>query len=436
MPAKPPKKELVTSVKGMHDIIFEDVHYLERVIKEVRRTAEFYGFSPIMTPHLEKAELFSRPLGETSDVVEKQMYNLRTRGGDRLTLRPEETAPAMRAYFEHGMQSMPQPVKLFYSGSFFRHESPQASRFREFRQAGLEIIGDEDAINDAVVVRIFVSSIQALGIRDVVVNINSLGDKTCRPAFRKELLTYYKKHFNDLCKDCKRRFKENPLRLLDCKEPACQVIKKDAPQMMDFLCEACKKHFGEVLEYLDEMGIAYFLDIHLVRGFDYYGRTVFEIFTDKASPEIEMAGIALASGGRYDDLAELLGARRVPGVGGALGVERVAELMKKRNIKPRPEVKPKMFLIQLGPAAKKKSLVLMEELRKIGVPIAHSISKDSLRSQLNIVSKLRIPLALILGQKEALDGTVGVRNMDSGIQETLPFDKFIGTIKARLKEFS
>jgi len=425
---------MATSVKGMHDLLPDDFYFYDRVIKETKRAAEFYGFFPIATPHLEKTELFERPLGEESDVVEKQMYNLRTRGGDRLTLRPEGTAPIMRAYIEHGMQSLPQPVKLFYGGSFFRHESPQAGRYREFRQAGVEIIGDDDAINDAVVIRVLVSALQALGIKDIIVHINSIGDKICRPSYRKELLAHYRKHFNVLCKDCKRRYKENPLRILDCKETSCVELKKNAPQMVDYLCEFCKKHFSEVLEYLDEIGVPYFLDSHLVRGFDYYGRTVFEIFTEKKDGE--ELGVAIGAGGRYDELGEYMGVRKIPAVGGALGVDRIADLMKKRGIKPRAEIKPRLFLIQLGPAARKKSLVLMEELRKIGVPIGQSLSKDSLRSQLNIVLKLEIPLAVIIGQKEALDGTIALRNMDTGIQETLPFDKFIGTIKSRLKEFS
>src|SRR3989344_1082129 len=254
------KKDVVVSVKGMHDLLPDDYVYVERITKEARRTADFYGFSAISTPHLEKTELFVRPLGESSDVVEKQMYNLRTRGGDRLTLRPEGTAPLMRAYFEHGMVSLPQPVKLVYGGSFFRHESPQAGRFREFRQVGFEVIGDEDSINDALVIRVMVSSLLALGLRDVTVNINTLGDKVCRPTFRKELLAYYRKHYEKLCKDCKRRFKENPLRLLDCKEESCQEFKTKAPQMLEYVCDECKTHFKEVLEFMDALEIPYRLN--------------------------------------------------------------------------------------------------------------------------------------------------------------------------------
>ncbi|KKU53045.1 MAG: histidine--tRNA ligase [Candidatus Ryanbacteria bacterium RIFCSPHIGHO2_12_FULL_47_12b] len=422
-----------TSVKGMHDVLPEDFTYLERVIKEAKRVSEFYGCSQIATPHLEKTELFVRPLGDTSDVVEKQMYNLRTRGGDRLSLRPEATVSVMRAYHENGMQSLPQPVKLFSAGAFFRHENPQAGRFREFHQANIEIIGDDDAISDALVIRIFVSTLQSLGLKDIIININTLGDKQDRVVYRKELVAYYRKHIDMLCKDCKRRIKENPLRLLDCKVPGCGALKDGAPPMVDYLGEFSKKHFAEVLEYLDEISIPYFLDSHLVRGLDYYGRTIFEVFPSDADGENPPA---LGGGGRYDDLSEMMWGKRVPAVGSAMGVERVVDLMKKKGLKPRSDTKPKIFLIQLGPAAKKKSLILLEELRKIGVPIAQSLSKDSLRSQLNIVHKLGIPVAVILGQKEALDGTVGVRNMETGVQETLPFEKFIGTIKARLKEFS
>jgi len=428
-----PKKDMVTSVKGMHDILPEDFAYHSHIIKEARRIAEFYGFQPMATPHLEKTELFSHPLGDTSDVVEKQMYNLRTRGGDHLSLRPEATAPAMRAYFENGMQSWPQPVRMFIAGAFFRHESPQAGRTREFHQVDFEIIGDDDAINDALAIRLCVSTLQSLGLKDMMVNINTLGDRQDRAPYRKELVNYFKRHIEKLCKDCKRRLKENPLRVLDCKVPGCVALKENAPVLVDYLSESSKKHFQEVLEYLDEIGIPYFLDSHLVRGFDYYGRTIFEIFSSEST---EGQQSALGGGGRYDELASLLGAKSTPAVGAALGVERIAALMKQKGLKPRSDQKPKIFLIQLGPAAKKKSLILMEELRKIGVPIAQSLSKDSLRSQLNIVSKLNVPVAIILGQKEALDGTVGLRNMATGVQETLSFDKFIGTIKARLKEFS
>src|SRR3989344_5456151 len=278
---KKTKKEMVRSPKGIHDMLYGDIRYMEKFLDKARAVAEFYGFLPIEIPHLEHTELFSRPLGETSEVVEKQMYSFRTRGGDSLTLRPEGTASVMRAYQENGMSSWPQPVKLYYHGSFFRHENPQRGRFREFRQFGIEVLGEPDAIIDALVIKIFYLILTELGFKNILVHINSIGDKECRPTYKKELANYYKKKFNYLCKDCKIRFKDNPLRMLDCKEPSCIELRTRAPQMIEHLCDPCKAHLTSVLEFLDEGQIGYVLDNYLVRGFDYYGRTVFEIFLEE-----------------------------------------------------------------------------------------------------------------------------------------------------------
>lgn len=426
----------------MHDVMSGDLKYMEKIIEKGREIAEFYGFSQIATPHLEHAELFLRPLGETSDVVEKQMYTLRTRGGDFLALRPEGTAPAVRAYFEHGMGSLPQPVKLYYEGSFFRHETPQKGRFREFRQFGIEILGSGDAVLDAVAIKVLYLILSEIGIKNVIVKINSIGDNECRPAYKKELTNFYKKKFNYLCKDCKRRFKENPLRMLDCKEPECIEIKSQAPQMMDHLCENCKNHFKGVLEFLDEGQIPYLLDNYLVRGFDYYGRTVFEIFIEnqekekdeKSANEKEKneAQIALGGGGRYDDLGAILGGKALPAVGWSLGLERIVHEMKKLEIIPKSS-QIKVFLIHIGPAAKKRAFTLMEELRKADVPVGESISRDNLKTQLNIAAKIGARLALILGQKEAMDGTIMIRDMAEGMQETMLQSKLVEKIKAKLK---
>ena len=234
--AKTSKKEIVKSPKGMHDILHEDFKIYERIIDKCKEISEFYGFLPIATPHLENTELFLRPLGETSDVVEKEIYTLRTKGGDSLTLRPEGTASVMRSYAENGMVSWPHPVKLYYYGSFFRHENPQKGRLREFRQFGLEVLGEVDPIIDATAIKIPYIILSELGFKDILVHINSIGDKNCRPNYKKELINFYKKKFNYICKDCKKRFKENPLRLLDCKEESCVEIKSQAPPMVNILC--------------------------------------------------------------------------------------------------------------------------------------------------------------------------------------------------------
>lgn len=445
---------MIQSPKGMHDMLFSDIRYLEKILERAREISEFYGFLPIQTPHLEQAELFLRPLGETSEVVEKEMYTLRTKGGDFLALRPEGTAPAVRAYFENGMVSWPQPVKLYYEGSFFRHEKPQRGRFREFRQFGPEILGGDDPVLDALIIKICFLILKELGFKNIMVNINSIGDKECRPAYKKELVNYYRKKFNYLCKDCKRKLKDNPLRLLDCKEPGCVELKAQAPQMIEHLCEGCKTHFKSVLEFLDEGQIPYLLDNYLVRGFDYYGRTVFEIFLEEPARPARLpidgqadgenkktdggpeaaAKIALAGGGRYDELAPILGAKPLPAVGASLGLERLIHEMKRLGIAPKSHPENKVFLIHIGPAAKKRSFNLMEELRKEGIPVGESISRDNLKNQLNIASKTGAKLALILGQKEAMDGTILIRYMDEGTQEAVLQSKLVEKIKAGLKK--
>ena len=451
MPKKT-KKEIVHSPKGMHDMLNGDIRYLEAITEKATEISEFYGFLPIQTPHLEHAELFLRPLGETSEVVEKQMYTFRTKGGDLLALRPEATASVMRAYNENGMVSWPHPVKLYYNGSFFRHEKPQRGRFREFRQFGVETLGETDPVIDAIVIKIFYLTLKELGFENILMHINSLGDKECRPYYKKELTNYYKKKFNYLCKDCKRRLKENPLRLLDCKEESCVELRSKAPQMIEHLCEACKTHFKGVLEFLDEGQIPYVLDNYLVRGFDYYGRTVFEIFLENpesaaakkenaASENIQngnnnerAAQIALGGGGRYDELMSILGGKALPAVGGAFGLERIIFEMKRLGLPAKKITQPRAFLIQIGPAAQKKGYNLMEELREAGIPAGESLSRDNLKTQLNIATKIGARLALIIGQKEAMEGSVIVRNMEEGTQEVVMQNKLMEKIKLLLKK--
>lgn len=447
----------------MRDILPHDLLYWKAVEAKAEDIARSYGFKPMRTPHAEKAELFGLTLGETSDIVEKQMYTFKTRGGDALVLRPEGTVPMMRAYFEHGMHTWPQPVMLYYMGSFFRHENPQRGRFREFGQFGAEIIGEESGAADAYVIRVFALILQELGFKKFTVHMNTLGDKECRGEFRKELVSYYRRKVNSICKDCKRRLKENPLRLLDCKNPMCIEVRHDAPQMMSYACAGCRAHFKMILEFLDDFEIPYKIEPHLVRGLDYYSRTVFEIFADAhakeekkeeapAQPAVDgvtppipievekekkeekdAAPIALGSGGRYDGLAEALGDRKIAGVGGALGLDRIVDELKERKIVPFKEKAPALFLVQIGAQAKRKSLVLFEQLRKSRFSVAQSFSKDNLRAQLELANKVGAAYALIIGQKEALDGTVIVRDMGSGTQESVYQKKVLDHLKKKMK---
>ena len=444
------KRELLKTPRGTRDLLESELSVVRKIQKTAQEFSSYYGFQEIQTPHFEHAELFGASLGESTDVVEKQTYTFRTRGGDALVLRPEGTVPAVRAYFEHGLGSWPQPVMLYYSGSFFRHESPQKGRFREFNQFGLEILGEELAVAEATIIRVCSLIFKELGI-ETSLELNTLGDKECRPTWKKELVAFYRKHFEKLCKDCKRRFKENPLRLLDCKEPSCQEFKAKAPQMLEYVCEECKAHFKEVLEFMDSLELPYRLNPQLVRGFDYYTRTVFEfVTTGKTEAEGETGGPAspsasqggkrgeLGGGGRYDYLAQVLAGKDLAAAGAALGIDRIAELVSSRpEEKDRAQLlkteRPQVFLIQLGMAAKRKILSLMEDFRKARIPLAQSLSKDSLRGQLRLASKLGVEFSLIMGQKEALEGTIIIRNMDSGMQETLPVAKALERLKLKFK---
>ncbi len=431
---------LIQSPKGMHDILPEDYELYQKVYEKAEEISEYYGFSPIQTPHLERTELFGASLGETSDIIEKQMYTLRTTGGNHLALRPEGTVGVMRAYLEHGMHTLPQPVMLRYKGSFFRHERPQKGRYREFQQFGLEIINEEKASAEAIVIKILTLTLEELGAGPIIVRINSLGDKDCKAGYRKDLLSYYRKKINGLCKSCQKRYKTNPLRLLDCKEEGCAEIKKEAPQMINYLCNPCKQHFKEVLEFLDSSGIPYFLDTYLVRGLDYYSRTVFEIFKDskkkqegEAENEVEETQIALGGGGRYDYLAKMLSRKDFPAIGGGLGVDRVVQLLKEKDAKAKTNKTPKVFFVQLGSAAKHKSLDIMEKFRKTHLSVAQSMGKDSLKGQMKIADKLNVPYALIMGQKEVMEESIIIHDMNSRAQETVSVDKVVEIIKQKIK---
>ncbi|MFA6376598.1 MAG: histidine--tRNA ligase [Candidatus Paceibacterota bacterium] len=419
------------SVTGMHDILPEDQKYYEKVYETAKEIAGFYNFSRIETPILEDGELFVKGTGATTDIVQKQMYSLKTRGGDLLTLRPEGTPSAVRSYLEHGMANWPQPVRLWYYGQFFRYEKPQAGRFRQFWQLGFEVIGEKGAIIDAQIIQIYYNILKELGLENIAIEINSIGDMMCRPYYRKTLASYLRSRESALCPDCKRRIKENPLRILDCKEEKCQAVKSQAPQVVDHLCEECKSHFKEVLEYLEEIGLPYRLNPYLVRGLDYYTRTVFEIFQDGKDGQGQ---IALGGGGRYDGLIKMLGGKDTPAVGGGLGVDRIVLAMKAADIKVGEEKQAKVFLAQLGGLGKKKSLKLFEEMRQAGISAGESFDRDSLKSQLKIADKYGAKFTLLLGQKEALEGTIILRDMETGKQESLKMENVVAEIKKRFKK--
>ena len=406
----------------------EEYYNFQGFFEKAQEIAVYYGFKPIDTPMLEYEEIFTSSIGEGTDIIDKEMYTLKTKGGDHLALRPEHTAPLVRAYVEHGMQALPQPVMFYQYGPNFRHDKPQRGRYRQFWQFDVDALGSDKSIMDAMMIKVGISILEEAGATNLLIDINSIGDKECRSGYIKELTSYYRKRISSLSGIDRERLKTNPLRVLDSKDPKTKEINEQAPDSVSFLCHACKKHFKEVLEYLEEMEIPYNINKNLVRGFSYYTRTVFEIIETDGNED--GAPLTLAGGGRYDYLARQIGGKKdVPAVGFSLGVDRIVESKWYKKLLPRILKKPKMYFIQLGSEAKLKSLNIIEILRKAHIPIAQSLSKDSLGSQLAIAEKLNIPYALIFGVKEALENSVIVRDMGNRSQDTVKLNKLLEYLK-------
>lgn len=427
---QPTEEFILRTPKGMHDVLPSEQPYWDRINKVIRSVAELYGFGEIRTPILEFALLFQKTAGQATDLIEKEMYLLKTRGGDLLALRPEGTAPVARAYLEHKLGRVAQPQKLYYLGPMFRHENPQLGRYRELTQVGFEILGGaNDALYDAQIIAIFRRILAELKIKNVKLKINSIGCRSCRPQYLRLLQNYYSYYEKEICADCSRRLKVNPFRLLDCNKEACKEIKEEAPNILDKLCSACSRHLKDVLEYLDEIGIAYELDNYLVRGLDYYNRTVFEFFAEEEKNNVG----ALLGGGRYDYLIEFLGGKSTPAVGGAAGIERLIVVMKSQEIVFPQKSSKKIFVAHVGGLAKKKAFTLIERLRQeCNVAISEMLSKDSLKAQLKVADRESASLALILGQKEIYEENVIIRDLQSGLQETVPLSNIVEEIKKRL----
>ncbi len=424
--------EKFSRLRGMKDIFFEDARYWEAAINKASDLALEYGFKNIQVPILENYELYRRSSGEGSDVVSKEMYSFVDKNGDKVALRPEITPGLARAYIENGMLSLRQPVKMFTCGPIFRHEKPQAGRYRQAHQFDFEIFGENSPVADVLLMLIANNIFNELKI-PVVFEVNSIGCKQCRADYVKKLVAYYKERGNrsKLCNDCKKRLDKNPLRLLDCKEPSCCQLKEDAPPIVDFLCEDCKKNLTRVLEYLDEMSIPYDLNLSLVRGLDYYNGIVFEIFP-KEDENGGKGDMALGAGGRYDGLVEFLGGRPTPACGFAIGLERAVMKMKTVGLSKEEEKKDLVFVAQLGDVARRKAMNLFEELRRSGFCVAQAFTHDSLKSQLEEANLSGARMALIIGQKEINDKTVMFRDMESGNQEVVDYRKVKTELERRL----
>lgn len=426
-------KQDIQAPKGMRDIMGDEYYKFQGLFEKAQEVAEYYGFKPLETPILEFEETFTTGIGEGTDVVDKEMYSFKTKGGDHVAMRPELTAGAMRSYIENGMQAQPQPVLLYHSGPVFRHDKPQKGRYRQFYGFDLDAYGSEKSIVDALIIRTTCTILEEAGAQNLSVDINSIGDKECRSKYIKELTTYYKKNIKDLSALDKERLVKNPLRVLDSKDPKTIEINANAPDAVSHLCPACKKHFKEVLGYLEEMNIPYTINKNLVRGLSYYTRTVFEIMEERTTEDGEVKKYAICGGGRYDYLAKQLGSKKdIPAVGVGIGMDRVVESSWYADLKPRIMKEPEAYFIQFGLEAKLKALNIMETLRKAKFPVIQAISKDKLGQQLGQAEKLGLKYVMILGQREAIDNTVIFRNMETRSQDTVKIDelaKYIKTLK-------
>ncbi|MBU0636802.1 MAG: histidine--tRNA ligase [Patescibacteria group bacterium] len=429
------KEKIFFRLKGMKDILSDEYKYWNLVSKKGIELAMAYSFKRIETPILENLELYERSSGKTSDVVVKEMFNFVDKNGDKIALRPEVTPGIARSYIEHGMFNLPQPVKLFCISPVFRHDKPQAGRLRQFSQINLECIGEASPIADVQLILIAYNFFKELQI-EVIIQINSIGCQECRKKYINKLKSYYKERGKraKLCNDCKKRFDKNSLRLLDCKEEQCIAISLEAPQIVDYLCENCKNHFVKVLEYLDGLDISYNLNPYLVRGLDYYTKTVFEIWPTSAEKNnISLSRqSALVGGGRYDDLIEYMGGRPTCACGFSIGVERTILKIKEKDIPMEEEKKVDVFIAQLGDQARHKAMKLFEEFRRAGLRVKQDFTKDSLKSQLETSNKLMAKYSLIIGQKEVIDGTILIRDMESGVQEVVDYKKIKEEIDKRL----
>ncbi|AMV71729.1 histidyl-tRNA ligase [Desulfuromonas sp. DDH964] len=405
----------------MNDILPGEVATWQELEAAARRVFRSYGFSEIRVPVVEKTDLFCRSIGETTDIVEKEMYTFTDKGGTSLTLRPEGTAPVMRAFIEHKLHAQDPVAKLYYMGPMFRYERPQKGRYRQFHQIGAEVIGLDDPRCDAQVLAMLDHYFAEVGIPDVQLQINSLGCPECRPAYRQALVAFLETRLDHLCDDCRRRWQQNPLRVLDCKVPGCKEATAGAPSVLDHLCGGCADHFAAVQGYLTDLGTVFAINPRMVRGLDYYTKTTFEMVTGNLG-----AQNAVAAGGRYDGLIRDLGGPPLPGIGFAMGVERLVLL------KGSPQAVPRLdcFLATLGSEAARHAFLLMHQLQRAGLQVDTDLEGKSLKAQMRRAGKLGARFAVILGGDELAAGRAQLRNMDAGSQEEVPLD----ALRTRLQE--
>ncbi len=412
------------AVRGTSDILPEEQAGWRYVEQKAVGICQRYGYQRIDSPTFEETGLFTRSVGQGTDIVEKEMYTFADKGGKKITLRPEGTASVCRAYLEHGLSNLPQPVKLYYLASIFRYERPQSGRLREHHQFGCEAIGDDDPALDAEIIEIAWRFFLSLQLQDLSLQLNSIGCRKCRPAYLSVLKGYYAKHVDSLCRDCKVRIVRNPLRLLDCKQPSCQRTAKNALRSTDHLCNDCAVHFNRLKSYLELLEITFTVNHRLVRGLDYYTRTVFEI-----QPEGGGAQSTIGGGGRYDDLIEELGGKPTPAIGFAVGIERIILNLKKQEVPIPTPPGPQVYIAYTGDKPREESIKLASHLRQAGISTIAALGSKSLKAQMRQANSLGTRYTVIIGDEELKTGTVILRDMTDARQQTVTISDLPGLLK-------
>jgi len=416
--------KLYRAPRGTTDILPEEQVYWRYIEQKAAYICQLYGYERIDSPAFEDTSLFARSVGAGTDIVEKEMYSFTDKGGNQITLRPEGTAPVCRAYLEHGFASRPQPVKLYYLAPIFRYERPQAGRYRQHYQFGCEAIGDDDPSLDAENIDLAWQFFKSLGLQHLTLQLNSIGCKQCRPGYLSILQEYYAGHAATLCNDCRKRLSRNLLRLLDCKQPSCQDAADSAPRSTDHLCPQCREHFDRLTAYLSLLQIPFTLNHRLVRGLDYYTRTVFEI-----QPQNGGAQSTICGGGRYDDLIEELGGKPTPAIGFAIGMERIILNLKAQSVSIPTLSRPTVFIAHQGEEARAETVRLASHLRQAGVGVIMATGNRSLKAQLRQANNLLVHFTVIIGEEELKNGTASLRDMTTAGQKTVRVTKLLELLR-------
>lgn len=415
---------MIIAPRGTHDVLPSESYRWHMIENKVRELCLEFGYKEIRTPMFESTELFERGVGDTTDVVQKEMYTFLDKGGRSITLRPEGTSPIARSFVENSIYAQPQPTKLYYLYPCFRYEKPQTGRLREFHQFGVEVLGADSASIDAEVISLAMQTFKHLGITGISLNINSIGCSKCRSAYNEKLKEFFKPHLNELCETCRQRYEKNPLRILDCKVKSCKEIYNNAPVLLDNICDDCADHFEKLKKYLDVMDIQYHVDATIVRGLDYYTKTVFEIVSENAGSEGTICG-----GGRYNGLISQIGGPEMTGVGFAMGLERLILVLESLNLISENDERPDIFIANIGADADMYVQKLVYDLRNLGICAERDYLSRSVKAQMKYANKINALFSTVIGDDDISLGNISVKNMQTGETETVSLENLAEYLK-------